>query len=389
MSTPRTDDLGEMLLRLVDLPGGWIQSEEPSIDDDDAGVTSEDPTCQGIIDSFPSEVIELTVGYINPTKGLAMNHRISVYESPEDGEATMATLMALGASCTTLFDDDGRLDITLRAGDGNKFENWDIEVTDLTDGQLVLGSALYERHENIVSTILIAGNGFRLEADLVASVTAAIRNRLPADEAPVTTMLAAPTPIVSSTIAILCARTDIDFASLRIAPGVDAQKLAEIPAGDCSIELLNGDPQDVGGTRWLPVVWNGIEGWTALSNMADEPDDETVPRSFGEVDFSSPLLGNYDQNLANRRVSVSDGELLSDLLALSEITGFDWFETQFVALGAGFCGGEWESDEDGSLTELGRRQFIEAMAEVLNMDLDSVTAAVEAGIPFKYNLICG
>ena len=115
------------------------------------------------------------------------------------------------------------------------------------------------------------------------AVVGLIPSTLPvaATSAPVTTLfgppptLAPPTtlstpqpteaPIPPTTI---CARSNIDFAALRSAPGVSSPLLAQIPPGDCTVILLTPQTIDAGGFPWYNVEWAGIQGWSAVSNMA-------------------------------------------------------------------------------------------------------------------------
>jgi hypothetical protein len=86
--------------------------------------------------------------------------------------------------------------------------------------------------------------------------------------APPTTLGAPPptdAPIPPTTI---CARSNIDFAALRSAPGVSSPLLAQIPPGDCTVILLTPQTIDAGGFPWYNVEWAGIQGWCAVSNMA-------------------------------------------------------------------------------------------------------------------------
>ena len=66
----------------------------------------------------------------------------------------------------------------------------------------------------------------------------------------------------------VCIRSNIDFSSLRSAPSLSADLLAKIPPGSCDVILVDPVPVQGNGFGWYHVQWNGIDGWTAVSNTA-------------------------------------------------------------------------------------------------------------------------
>ena len=68
-----------------------------------------------------------------------------------------------------------------------------------------------------------------------------------------------------------CVRSNIDFAALREAPGVDQSQVGEIAPGTCDV-LVYAIGSD-GRIPWLQVAFGDVFGWSAESNF--------VQSSFG------------------------------------------------------------------------------------------------------------
>jgi len=62
-----------------------------------------------------------------------------------------------------------------------------------------------------------------------------------------------------------CVRSNIDFAAVRAAPGVDQAQLGEIPPGTCDVVVyaIGSD----GRIPWLQVASGEVFGWSAESNF--------------------------------------------------------------------------------------------------------------------------
>ena len=90
------------------------------------------------------------------------------------------------------------------------------------------------------------------------------------------TSVAPPTVTVSESslpsgdLRTVCVRWNIDFAALRSAPDLDAELLGKIPAGSCDAKSFNYETARGNGFDWVHVLWNGIDGWTAVDNLDPE-----------------------------------------------------------------------------------------------------------------------
>jgi hypothetical protein len=62
-----------------------------------------------------------------------------------------------------------------------------------------------------------------------------------------------------------CVRSNIDFAAVREAPGVDNTQVGEIPPGTCDV-LVYAISSD-GRIPWLQVAFGDAFGWSAESNF--------------------------------------------------------------------------------------------------------------------------
>ena len=62
-----------------------------------------------------------------------------------------------------------------------------------------------------------------------------------------------------------CVRSNIDFAAVRQAPGVDQAQVGEIPPGTCDVVVYAVGSD--GRIPWLQVAFGDVFGWSAQSNF--------------------------------------------------------------------------------------------------------------------------
>ena len=65
-----------------------------------------------------------------------------------------------------------------------------------------------------------------------------------------------------------CVRSNIDFAAVREAPGVEQLEVGRIPPGTCDVQIY-AEGTD-GRIAWLQVANGGGFGWSAKSNFVQE-----------------------------------------------------------------------------------------------------------------------
>jgi hypothetical protein len=65
-----------------------------------------------------------------------------------------------------------------------------------------------------------------------------------------------------------CVRSNLDFAAVREAPGVDRLEVGRIPPGTCDVPIY-AEGTD-GRIAWLQVAVGGTFGWSAKSNFLQE-----------------------------------------------------------------------------------------------------------------------
>ncbi|MEY2553443.1 MAG: hypothetical protein QOC57_1303 [Ilumatobacteraceae bacterium] len=74
-------------------------------------------------------------------------------------------------------------------------------------------------------------------------------------------------PLPADANSAFCVRADIDFAALRAAADVSSALLAQIPAGSCGSILLDIATTGAGNIDWYHVQFDGVDGWTATTNV--------------------------------------------------------------------------------------------------------------------------
>jgi len=99
-------------------------------------------------------------------------------------------------------------------------------------------------------------------APAVAATSAATAPPGPATAPPVPPTAADPHGVAIETG---CVRSNIDFAAVRQAPGVDQAQVGEIPPGTCDV-LVYAISSD-GRIPWLQVAFGDVFGWSAESNF--------------------------------------------------------------------------------------------------------------------------
>jgi hypothetical protein len=99
-------------------------------------------------------------------------------------------------------------------------------------------------------------------APAVAPTSAAPAPPVPATAPPVPPTAADPHGVAIETG---CVRSNIDFAAVRQAPGVDQAQVGEIPPGTCDV-LVYAISSD-GRIPWLQVAFGDVFGWSAESNF--------------------------------------------------------------------------------------------------------------------------
>ena len=131
---------------------------------------------------------------------------------------------------------------------------------------------------------------------------------------------------------------------------------------------------------------------TSPTSSSAAPSTSVTPTTvIGTIDFSSPLIAGYQQNLAALSQFDAVDQAKADTVDIQRVTGIPWTVEMLVALGASYCN-DWPLQDEGtdqeSVTDNGQLDWAAAVAPVLNIPVDAAYKAIRANFPYKYQYVC-